>query len=570
VVACTPVATRNAHEHLQPDWMSNPDQIETEERTSAMMNLIKRCARLCLYLGCCTAFLPAGGSEASDVFAGAPYRLRNARTGRVSSWDRTGDNRDFISFRPGETKELLSLDGPGALTHLYMTPAAPPAFLRTAVLRIFWDDERSPSVEAPLGDFFCAGDCSPRLFTSHYMVVNHGSGTIAYNAYFPMPFRGRARVTLENCGRERVEMFWYHIEYELYAQPLPADAAYFHAQWRREKPTRVRTEGAEAVPANQVNQTIWSATNRTGAGNYVILEAKGAGHVVGLYLTCHNLAGGWWGEGDDMIFIDGEGWPPSYHGTGTEEIFGGGACPNREYTGPYTGFVAIQEQGGNTWRGQNSMYRWFVHDPIRFQKSIRWTLEHGHANNFENDYSSVAYWYQTEPHHPFPPLPEDRLPSGGIVAAPSAPPIPGLVEAEGLLEKARQSGGQVVVVKPGAPYSRGEVALFRAREVGAWVSFSIPVRETGRLQIGGRFARASDLGQYRLLVDGKPLGARMDFYNGEGGASPTHVIPTDEVVFGTLELAAGEHELKFECMGKHNRSTGHFLAVDGFLLKTAK
>jgi len=534
------------------------------------MNTPSRIARFFLCLCFLPVLLPAAESAAPDPFAGAPYRLRNARTGRVSSWDRTGDNRDFISFRPGETKELLSLDGPGALTHLYMTPAASPAVLRAAVLRIFWDGESSPSVEAPLGDFFCAGECSPRLFASHYVVVNHGSGTIAYNSYFPMPFCKRARVTLENGGQERIEMFWYHIEYERYDQPLPSDTACFHAQWRREKPTRVRKDGPEAVPTNKVNQTIWSATNRTGAENYVILEAQGTGHLVGLYLTCHNLAGGWWGEGDDMIFIDGEGWPPSYHGTGTEEIFGGGACPNREYAGPYTGFVAIQEQGATTWRGQNSMYRWFVHDPIRFQKSIRWTLEHGHANNFENDYSSVAYWYQTEPHQPFPPVPEDRMPSGGIARAPSVPSIPGLIEAEALIESARQSGGQAVVVKPGAPYSRGEVALFRAREAGAWIVFRIPVAEGGRRQIGGRFARASDLGQYRLFVDGKPLGPPMDFYNGEGGAPPTHVVPTDEIIFGALDLPAGEHELRFECTGKNERSAGHFLAADGFVLRPVK
>jgi len=534
------------------------------------MKMLARFTWLLLSLPLFTPHAPAAELPSPDPFANAPYRLRNARTGRVSSWDRTGDNRDFISFRSGQTKELLSLDGPGALTHLYMTPAASPAFLRAAVLRVFWDDETSPSVEVPFGDFFCAGECSPRLFASHYVVVNHGSGTIAYNAYFPMPFRKHARVTLENTGKERVGMFWYHIEFERYDQDLPADTAYFHAQWRRENPTRVRKEGPGAVPTKQINQTIWAATNATGADNYVILEAQGTGHLVGLYLTCHNLAGGWWGEGDDMIFIDGEGWPPSYHGTGTEEIFGGGACPNREYTGPYTGFVAIHEQNATTWRGQNSMYRWFVHDPIRFRKSIRWTIEHGHANNFENDYSSLAYWYQTEPHQPFPPLPEDRAPSGGVVTAPPAQPIPGLIEAETLLENARHSDQEVVVVKPGAPFSRGEVALFRAREIGDWIAFRVPVKEAGHMQIIGRFARASDLGRYRLLVDGQPLGEPVDFHNGEGGAPPTHVIPTGDIVFGAVELTAGEHKLKFECLGKHAHATGHFLAVDGFFLHPAK
>jgi len=535
-----------------------------------MKDAVRICTLLCLCLWSSPAGWAAAQTGSPDPFAGAPYRLRQARTGRVSSWDRTGGNRDFISFRPGETKELLSLNGPGALTHLYMTPAAPPAFLRKGVLRIFWDEETTPSVEVPLGDFFCAGECRPRLFASHYVVVNHGSGTIAYNAYFPMPFRKSARVTLENTGKERVDMFWYHIEYERYDQPLPADAAYFHAQWRREKLTRVRKDGPGAVPSDMVNRTIWEATNRTGADNYVILEAEGAGQVVGLYLTCHNLAGGWWGEGDDMIFIDGEGWPPSYHGTGTEEIFGGGACPNVEYAGPYTGFVAIQEQNAATWRGQNSMYRWFVHEPIRFRKSIRWTIEHGHANNFENDYSSVAYWYQTEPHQPFPPLPEDRMPSGELASQPPVPAIPGVVEAEALIDKARSSGEPTLVVRPGAPYSRGAVVLFRAEKRGDWIAFRVPVAEAGRVQISARFARASDLGQYRLLVDGQQVGRPVDFYNGQGGSGPTHVVPTDELLFGVLELRAGERELKLECVGKNEGSTGYFLAVDGFSLEPVK
>jgi hypothetical protein len=153
----------------------------------------------------------------------------------------------------------------------------------------------------------------------------------------------------------------------------------------------------------------WVGQNIGGDENYVILEAEGKGNYIGCLLNVDNVAGGWWGEGDDMIFIDGEKWPPSIHGTGTEEIFGGGACPNREYAGLYTGFHRISSPD---WSGKNGMYRFFVTDPVRFQKSIRVTIEHGHNNNLANDYSSVAYWYQTEPHRPFPPLlpVEERIP----------------------------------------------------------------------------------------------------------------------------------------------------------------
>jgi hypothetical protein len=125
--------------------------------------------------------------------------------------------------------------------------------------------------------------------------------------------------------------------------------------------------------------------------------------MVGLLLEIDNLAGGWYGEGDDMVFVDGETWPPSVHGTGTEEIFGGGACPTTEFAGPYHGFHLIESPD---WSGLVAAYRWFVHDPIRFTRGLRWTVEHGHANNFAIDYASLAYWYQAEPHAPFPALPE--------------------------------------------------------------------------------------------------------------------------------------------------------------------
>jgi hypothetical protein len=156
------------------------------------------------------------------------------------------------------------------------------------------------------------------------------------------------------------------------------------------------------------NVPLWAGLNLDGKRNYVALEAEGCGQMVGLHLQVDNLGGGWYGEGDDFIFIDGqpgEQWPPTFHGTGSEEIFGGGACPNQAYTGPYTGFHMVERPD---FAGKNAMYRWYVQDPIRFERSLVWTIEHGHANNYENDYSSVAYWYQIEPHAPFPALPDGR------------------------------------------------------------------------------------------------------------------------------------------------------------------
>lgn len=334
-------------------------------------------------------------------------RLRPARSARASSWDRSGGNDDCIRIEPGATAVLADIEGPGVITHLYFTIIDPdPRDYRDAVLRMFWDDETAPSVEVPFGDFLCVSNCTVRHFTSLMMTINSGVGPIGvnngFNCYFPMPFATRARIELVNQAPRyfgsAMGRVWYHIDYERHREPPDASTGRFHAQWRRENPTAV-------VAAPVGDRWSFPRLNATGDDNYVILEAEGHGHVAGLFLQVNNVQGGWYGEGDDMIFIDGEKWPPSIHGTGSEEIFGGGACPDKEYAGPYTGFLLIENEGGDLFKGKNAMYRWYLHDPVRFEQSIRMTIEHGHANDFANDYTSVAYWYQAEPHAPFPALP---------------------------------------------------------------------------------------------------------------------------------------------------------------------
>jgi hypothetical protein len=258
---------------------------------------------------------------------------------------------------------------------------------------MYWDGEVTPSVEVPLGDFFGIAHAKPRFFSSALLSVNPGAqafpggGTLGLNSYFPMPYADGARIEVTNRGSHDIPALWYHVDYE--ELPLvPEDQGRFHAQWRRESLTReVRLGGI----------------NLTGDDNYVILEAEGEGHYIGCVLEVDNVAGGWYGEGDDMVFVDEEGWPPSIHGTGTEEIFGGGACPNRPYAGLYAGVHLVSN---DDWSGKNGMYRWHVVDPVRFSRCIRVTLEHGHANDKSNDYSTVAYWYQLEPHMEFPAMPQ--------------------------------------------------------------------------------------------------------------------------------------------------------------------
>lgn len=333
--------------------------------------------------------------------------LGDYRSKRISSWDKTGGNCDWISILAGESAVIAEVQGAGCIKHLYMAPfSLDPFAYQNLVIRMYWDREKSPSVEVPMGSFFGIGYCKVRYFTSLLLSINPGDpslGIPGLNCYFPMPFSHGMRIEVTNESECPLDALWYHIDYEEYDK-LEKRMGRFHTQWRRENLTTVIGEASK-----KKNEQLWDGANITGKENYVILQAEGKGQVVGLLLNVDNVAGGWWGEGDDMIFIDGEKWPPSYHGTGTEEIFGGGACPNIEYSGPYTGFHLISN---SDWSSKNSMFRFFVTDPIRFNKSIRYTIEHGHANNFENDYSSVCYWYQTEPHKEFPLLlsPEKRLP----------------------------------------------------------------------------------------------------------------------------------------------------------------
>lgn len=327
---------------------------------------------------------------------------------RASSYDRSGANQDFVRIGPGETLTLLEHDGPGCLTHLYCALVMPDVRdYRNAILRCYWDGADQPSVQVPLGDFFGIAHCRVREFTSQLVTVNPGMGTShGLNTYFPMPFNEGARVTLENRGDQPLGglsgAFWYHFDYEAYSDALPDDVQRFHAGYRQERPT--------VAIGDRPNEQFNDDPNVDGAENYVALDTDGAGRMVGLHLEIDNLAGPvWYGEGDDMVFVDGEPWPPAIHGTGSEEIFGGGASPNFEYSGPYTGFHLVES---SAYDGCVGMYRWYAHDPIHFSSSLRWTIEHGHANNFANGYSSVAYWYQA-PLATLPelPTPQETLPS---------------------------------------------------------------------------------------------------------------------------------------------------------------
>jgi hypothetical protein len=346
--------------------------------------------------------------------------LRSFRSRRFSSFDRTGGNHDCWHVQPGETKVMAQAQVPGCVKHIWVTTMSKePAYLRRVVIRMYWDGEDKPSVECPLGDFFGMGHGLTKNFVSLPLQMSPQDGR-GFNCWFPMPFSHEMRIEIENESESEQMALFFYVDWEEYPTEEPVKGlARFHAQWRRENPTAgYEIPGAPVRAENEAawRQAYWEGLKNTdGNGNYTILEAEGRGHYVGCHLDIDCFArekSDWYGEGDDMIFVDGEAWPPELHGTGTEDYVNMAFCPRQEYSAPYHGLILYNEGKGWLFKGKQTVYRYHIEDPIAFQKSIRVTIEHGHANKLSNDYASTAYWYQLEPHAPFPELPKvhARLP----------------------------------------------------------------------------------------------------------------------------------------------------------------
>jgi len=298
--------------------------------------------------------------------------------------------RPCISIKPGETATLADLAGPGAIQQIWMTPTGN---YRFSILRVYWDGETTPSVECPIGDFFASAFTNFQIFrplVSVPVCVNPGN---AFNCYWEMPFRQHCRMTLENVGFEAMTEF-YQINYTL--TDVPDDAAYFHAQFRRVNP----------LPYKSV---------------YTILDGvRGWGQYVGTYLAWGVNNNGWWGEGEIKFFLDGDGAFPTICGTGTEDYFCGSynfenkaTKQYQEFTTPYAGMPhVVRPDGVYNSQQRFSLYRWHIMDPVRFQQDLRVTIQAlgwrvgGRYLPMQDDIASTAIWYQTEPHTPFPALPD--------------------------------------------------------------------------------------------------------------------------------------------------------------------
>jgi hypothetical protein len=491
----------------------------------------------------CAAQVPEIGSNGlSDL-----PRLKTFSAHRVSSNNQAvRSNDDSKRIMPGETLVMADLRGPGVVDHVWITVADNEfAWPRLVRLRVYYDGKKTPSVDVPLGDFFGVGHGYERNLDS--MFIRDSSFGRARNSYWPMPFRQSCRITVTDEGNRPVTAFYYQVDWQKHAS-LPADTAYFHAYYRQERP---------AVSGK----------------NYEFLSIKGTGHYVGTVLNVIQAGVGWFGEGDDLFYVDGAE-HPQLHGTGSEDYFND-AWDLRVANGLWTGTpVAEGERLGARLTG----YRWHVPDAIPFTKSIWAGIEHAGwtydpdgklRSGFEERpdfFSSTAFWYQKGVNEELaePPYGEARLPLGNAQQ----------IAVEDSLSDVSASNGKATVQR--AVDWGKDLLIFEAKGPGARINIPIDIPETNRYEIVARVAQAPDYGDYYALLDGKPM-------NLDNRQAATSEIPiTGPEVFhnflpelylavdrplGWLELQKGRHTLSFVCTGHDGQSSGFNLGINDVVLE---
>jgi len=469
--------------------------------------------------------------------------IQDSTSHRSSSWDRTGGNIDCITdVAPGSSQTLLDTQGSGKVTHIWITVmeyANHPTVFRDMVLRMYWDDSLTPSVEVPLGDFFGLGHALPPPFYEKlkYQVtaapITVGVNERSMNCYFPMPFHRSARIELHNNGLRTLRQVYYHVDYELGEQP--ANCGLFHAVFHQDKDLH--------------SQDI---INLSGKNNYVMMETEGRGHYVGCFLYVDGDPGGWWGEGDDMIFIDHEEMP-TINGTGTEDYFGNAWCYHQPFSYPNYGCPLLEKRADEG--SYTTMYRFHLADPIRFAKHIRVTMEHIWDLRCVNSFSSVAYWYQQDALQKREPLPSEVANHARI--HPDAPlgqvGREGEVDVPGLEVSLRETGLNVRTrATLGDQWIEGGALIIdtggRAAEV------SIPVSEAGRchvevkpvygliretlklglrgesaIEVLGEILAMEDDGPFISLGDCQPEGGQITLIIEGGSFIPLHRIKVTPV-----------------------------------------
>lgn len=473
------------------------------------------------------AALAMGFGQVQDL--GGLTKLPNIQTHRESSQnpDRKS-NVDFKFIKPGESLTLADVKGPGMVRRLWLTILpSEPGYSRLMTLRIYWDGEKDPSVQAPLGDFFGVGHGLDVDFES--LPVRASAGGRARSCLWQMPFRKSARIVVTNEGSEATWGFYYAVDWS--SEKVAKDAPYFHASYRQEFPAK--------------------------PGDYQIADIQGNGQYVGTVLSVRSTSPGWWGEGDDFFTIDGEK-DPSLKGTGLEDYFGE-AWGLRKVSSLYS--------GGSVWEGgepgaRTTAYRWHIPDPVRFRKSLKVEIEHkgvafgpdgkekGNNNERADEYSSVAFWYQTEPHKPLPALPPgpDRLPFD----------YRKMIEGESLVDVAKATSGTVQVSKVPGLRGGGQLEWDHA-ETGGELKLPFKVDSEGQYQILILSTTRWDGATTQILVDGKDMSGDVSFKT--EGYEMHH-----EVTLQFQKLTAGTHELSFRLV-KPIVERDRWLGIDGFIVQ---
>ena len=511
---------------------------------------------LACFLAVCTALLSAGHAEttgttqqptpavavASDArpqLGGLPAdlaALKTYRSMRVASADRPG-NADCIPFQPGETRTIAELTGPGEISHIWTTIATRNQnHLRDLVLRIYWDGNTSPSVESPIGDFFGLGHARYYQFSTPVLATGTEN---ALNSFWPMPFRKSARITVENQGQQRVDAFYYYVDWRRFDH-LPANLGYFHAQYR------------QAFPCESGKP-------------YLILDTAGArGHYAGVNLSIHTQVGGWWGEGDDIMTIDGET-TPSLWGTGSEDYFCGAWCYGFPFYRDNFG-MPYRERKGHPPNNHWNVYRYHLESPIAFEKSIRVEIEHG-ARGFDetrmgknNNYASVAYWYMATPtalKGVLPPAAE-RI---SHYSPPAAQAVPrGVVETqfmgmpEGFVWSLMPQDMRMFTLATGARWLHDDQLFCEDARPGQSIDLTFETTETLSGPAVLMVTKAPDYGIIRVKLDGRTVVGEFNCY-------APKVVPAP-IPLGRKTLAAGKHVLEITVTGKDTRAAGTRWGLD--------
>ena len=449
-------------------------------------------------------------------------------------------NRDNSNVAPGQTKVLMDVEGPGVITHIWMTFLGPEphpwarqgsANHQEMLLRMYWDGSERPAVEAPVGDFFANSFGRRSEVVSLPVIVEDAD---SYNCFWHMPFRKSARVELINQSEKPISLLYYNVDW-VKKDRIAEDMPYFYAQYRQEYPVQ---KGRD----------------------YVVLDTHGKGHYVGTVLSVRTRSPAWFGEGDEKIYIDGEE-KASIWGTGTEDYFLSAWGLKRTST-PYFG-VPYFDQWGIV-GGHTSAYRWHVSDPIVFNKGLKVTFEHygwmspdenpkyqSHSwNEREDDYSSVAFWYQTG----WPTF-EARAPHARDRALPG---LDRIISARRFTDAAYHGPGQAVAQNLDV-YPEGHLFYQPEQEGNAWVEipFEIEEKEPRRLLLV--MTQSYDYGQYQAYLNGVKLGPVLDLYSPDISTREYHLLD--------FWPDSGKYTLRLECVGKNPNSTGCYLGIESVRLR---